>query len=235
MIYLSEVIKRMRTNCPSFQGRVGGTATFGAVMEAGQSSDLALPHAFVIPVREENITGQDQHIGDDTERRRETFATVICVDNSVARGIGTAGVLKITAIDELRRLQQEMEDAWNDWVPRQKFDVITFVRAEHMGMDNKRLWHEFRWSTDYTNFTAPTDEESDVMEEEVRWITEGEPQPRPHTETIIMGYEPDRNIEDPASVQDFFLPLAPLPPEPTPEALAAAIARADAVIDVPHH
>lgn len=244
MIYLSEIIIRLRTKCPSFGRRVGGTATFAGVSTAlesktGQSSDLDVPHCFVTPEEEINITGQDQYIGDDTERRREVFSTYLCVDNTVDRGIAGSGVMKFEAMDELRKLQGEIQEAFNDWVPRQKFDVIKFVRGEYLFMDNYRLWHRFDWSTDYVAVLAgDTEQINDIIEGIIRDVTEDDGHESPgDIKKIVVGYEPDRTwIETPATVQDFFTkftgtgPVDPPVPEPNATEIQTAEVAADTTI-----
>lgn len=235
MIYLSEIVVRLRIKCPSFQRRVGGTATYARTTMAGQSSDnLKVPHCFVIPVREDNVTGREEYIGDTTERRRETFATVVCVDNTINRGVAGEGVMKLSAINQLRTLQQEIEAAWRDWVPRQKFDVIQFVSGEHLAMDNHRLWHTFQWSTDYVTAPGVSDPQQEAINAIIHDVSENDGPERPgDVEEIIVTYDPSRWIEDPATVEDFFLnwPL-PDPPEPSQARLDQVKEDADVVLDV---
>jgi hypothetical protein len=179
-----------------------------------------------------NVTGRDQYIGDETQRRRETFATIICVDNSIAKGVPMSGLTNLASIDQLRVLQREMEsNAWHNWVPRQKFDVIQFERGEHLALDAKRMWHQFLWTTDYIDTNQVSEERSEEMERQVRDITEGIGTEHPSViSQIVVGYEPQRDIENPDTVSDYFLRVAPVT-EPTQAQRDAAVAASDLVED----
>ena len=171
MIRLSAIIRRMRSRCPSFQNRVGGTASFAAVTAAGEEADLPVPHCFVVPMTEQSTSVPSTvNIGAREDKRRETFATVICVDNTVQGGGKTAGVMSLIAVDQVSAIEEEIEDAFDDWVPHSRYDAIQFHQGEHIGMDAKRLWHQFTWIVEWLDIPS----EQIGVEDQIRNLTEGD-------------------------------------------------------------
>jgi hypothetical protein len=157
MISLTEIILHLRQQCPSFERRVGGTNAFGEAM-AQTSADLPVPHCFVIPMFNEAIGSEflDPENNDDIKVQgiRELFATIICVDNSAERSPGGKGIMSLTAVDQLRVIEEELKTAFMGWRPVQQFRPVRFSRGAHIALDNKRLWHQFEWSVSYEDNPA---------------------------------------------------------------------------------
>jgi hypothetical protein len=173
MMKLTIVIKRLRKMCPSFQNRVSGTSAFVKATDVGAAANLAVPYCFVIPMEEKDITpATEEHIGTRTQRIWESFATVICVDNSVNTANPVAGLMKLTAMDQIAAIEDEIAKAFDDWVFDSKYDVIRFYRGRHVEMDGKRMWHQFEWAVEYDRVPSADPAIQAQIENIVRNVTD---------------------------------------------------------------
>lgn len=158
-MFTSELILRLRARCPTFQRRVGGTASF----EAGtaQGARLDTPHCFVIPVEEV----AEEAGGDATAQRiRMTFMTVVCVGNTSQREDGR-GLTGSMLVDAIRREMLNALIGWEpftwsipvpdnmkgfeDIMPQGRSDTVRFRGGSFLKMDDGKLWHQFEWYIDF--------------------------------------------------------------------------------------
>ena len=159
MIYLTEVILRLRARCPIFGRRVGGTASFEEATSA--NAQFATPHAFVVPIGEV----ADDPVGNAVAQRiTETFAIIVTLNNSAQPEDGRGA----HALDQLEIIKRELNNALLGWEPIQwagtapdipveiadlmpasRADWFRFQRSEHVGMNAGRLWHQFEYASHY--------------------------------------------------------------------------------------
>jgi hypothetical protein len=139
---LTEVILRLRAECPIFQGRVSGTQSFVAATSV--DSDIGVPCCFVVPMsdtaamREGSVTAQLV-----TER----FATVVCGDNSQNARFGRG----YSADTVLRQARDQLSNALMNWAPLSMQFVadVQYARSQHLFMNNARIWHQYEWTCAY--------------------------------------------------------------------------------------
>lgn len=160
MLILAEFVFRVKAECPVFDNRVGGTMGLADAL-AKKGYDIAVPHAFIVP-----IGGEDETIlynrDSPNQDIRQRFTIVVCVDNSVNRG-SDGGVCDLAANNKVVEIQEQLEKAFMGWRPVQRFDYVRYVRDRHIAMDNKRLWHEFEWQVSYEKSPDATDEEAEAI------------------------------------------------------------------------
>lgn len=125
----SLIIPRLRAQCPSFANRVGGAADYAGAQI--NEADLAVPHAFVIPVA--STPAENQLIGAVAQDVTETFAVGICVSNTVdERGQDSAEVME--------SLIDEVVTALIGWTPTGNFGAVEWAATEYSDPDRARLW-----------------------------------------------------------------------------------------------
>jgi len=159
MIYITEVILRMRDMCPTLARRVGGTASFDTALT--MNADLGLPHAFVVPMEE---TAEAAEGNATAQRITERFSVVVCVDNKASREDG----LGLTAADMVEKIRTELFNALMGWEPVQfngafpdpkpgyediwpksRADYFRYAGGVHIDMNQGRLWHQFEFTCTY--------------------------------------------------------------------------------------
>lgn len=129
------LVDRIKTACPSFSGRVAGTAEFEAQVE---NTDLSVPCAFVL--RQADIPNESTTANVVVQQIMERFSVIVVVDNSAdARGF-TGG----EAIDDLK---DELFDGLLGWEPDADHTGMEYVGGQHLFMNRARLIHEFVFST----------------------------------------------------------------------------------------
>lgn len=170
MIGLTEIVLRLREQCNAFHDattnkrRVGGVAAFESAMST--TNDFPVPHCFVVPLYGQDVSA----INDDAslERRqlvRQYFATIVCIDNSQARGKGGDGAGDLRELDQLAAIQEQLTNAFQGWKPVQRFNPVRYFRDVFLFSDNKRLWHQFEWYVSYTSDPYATQEQEDQIAE----------------------------------------------------------------------
>lgn len=172
---LTEVILRLRAECPLFSRRVGGTAKFTAVSEMDAEAH-PMPAAFVMPITTEGAprVNEDNAYTDIVER----VAVVVCVDNSLKASKGWGA----SASQQLQDIENELFDALVGWRPKliggpdmqmvldeqaaalcatnqewslqdvmaeSNLGTYSFVSAGHLFMTASRLWHQFEYEIRY--------------------------------------------------------------------------------------
>ncbi|WEV89340.1 hypothetical protein H10PHJ05_39 [Aeromonas phage HJ05] len=183
---LTEVILRLRAECPLFSRRVGGTAKFSAVSEMDAEA-YPLPAAFVMPITTEGAprTNEDNAYTDMVER----VAVVVCVDNTLKASSGWGA----SASQQLQLIENELFDALVGWRPKligapdmqmvldqeaallcathqewlnkdvlpvSNLGTYSFVASGHLFMTAARLWHQFEYEIRY-----PKDRSEEKREE----------------------------------------------------------------------
>lgn len=176
MIRYSQIIARLKAQCPIFGNRVGASVAFGAALV--NSADLAVPHCFVMPVdfKDHSALDYDQTFPEALRTKviQERFSTVICLDNSINRGLKDGGKNSIIPLDMLGLIQKQMELAFSGWRPDGLPDdagQINLYGGEYADSDNKLLWYSFEWAVYYKRGTQglPADQQEivDALEDDL--------------------------------------------------------------------
>lgn len=148
---LTEVILNIRQNCPIFGQRVAGTQGFIAASE--QTNLVDVPCCFVVPMyttaKARTPVGYSQEI---TER----FATIVIADNSLDKLSGKGLAAEII----LSQATQQLCAALLMWTSAAypTMGYAAFARAQHLFMNNSRIYHQFEWTADYYYNANPTTE-----------------------------------------------------------------------------
>lgn len=137
---LAEVVLRLRSAVPALEQRVGGTASFIRANQA--NADIALPHAFVVPMYS---TAAPKTDGATYQMLTERFAIILALDNTIdpRNGDGRAAMVLMGTIFS------QLVKAMLNWEPMQRFDTVQFARGLHLSMNQERMWHQFEWTYRY--------------------------------------------------------------------------------------
>ena len=156
-MFLTEMILRLRAECPIFEQRVGGMAAF----DKATTEDVAyaMPYAFVIPVEEEADEAQGNAIA---QMMHQTYIVVVAIDNSEAREDGR-GYNARTKLMEVRRQLLDALFGWepfswsigvpeypegmDDLKPNSRADTIRYRGNSLIKMSDKRAWYQFEFYT----------------------------------------------------------------------------------------
>lgn len=160
MISLPEIVTRLRTECPIFSRRVGGTAAMGVAMD-NSGADLAKPHAFVLALYGQDISDDDLTV-DGPQTLRQYFAVIVCLNNRADGGAsGAGGRGDLDELVLLHEAQRQLTLALVGWRPVASYGPIRYGRDAHVQMDNACLWHQFEYYLDYVYdpATDPDDQE----------------------------------------------------------------------------
>ena len=213
MIGLTEIVLRLRANCPAFldpqtqKGRVGGVSAFEAAM--GADSDFPVPHCFVVPLYGQDVSA----VNDDAtlERRqliRQYFATIVCIDNSQARGTGGEGTGELRELDQLAAIQEQLTNAFQGWKPVQRFNPVRYFRDVFLFANNKRLWHQFEWYVSYTSDPYATEAQENQVAAILGELEDNLVTPGGNVlgllQNIYTTYSTDGNGATPPSWDDFW-------------------------------
>jgi hypothetical protein len=166
---LNEVILRLRACCPTFQRRIGGTASFSINTQQGALFDV--PYCFVVPTTSDTEQAKGNGISTTIT---EKFLTIVCVDNSIRREDGHG-----SAYDMVERLRIEIRNALVGWepimwanhkpklegfgpgdedlIPNSRLDTFRYLGGQHLSMNTQRLWHSWEWETSFQDAPPKTD------------------------------------------------------------------------------
>lgn len=154
MISFIQIINRIKSQCPTFQNRVGASVAFQAAIQ--NSVDIQTPHCFVMPKEFKDFSLVDYDVSFPESLKikvtKETFSTIICIDNSLNRGAKDGGTNSIIPLDLLSQLQAELEVAFTGWKPNNlesNAGELNLSAGEYVDSDNKFLWYVFDWSILY--------------------------------------------------------------------------------------
>lgn len=134
---LNPVITQLRTYCPSFAGRVAGSARFKRLDE---TANMALPAAYVIPL--DDSPGERMSLNDMRQSLVESFAVIVAISNTPDER-GQAAIN--TAHDSIR---SELWGALLGWQPDNLHEHSIYRGIEYQGgnlldLDRSRLWYQF--------------------------------------------------------------------------------------------
>lgn len=130
---LNIVIAQLRTYCPTFAGRVAGSARFKRLPE---DANLQVPAAYVIPL--DDSPSDAQSLNDVRQSLMESFAVIVAVSN-VPDERGQAAVN--TAHDAVRA---ELWKALLGWQPDKTiYNGIVYQGGNLLDLDRSRLWYQF--------------------------------------------------------------------------------------------
>ena len=134
---LNLVIAQLRTYCPSFAGRVAGSARFKRLDE---TTTLSVPAAYVIPL--DDNPGDRMSLNDVRQSLTESFAVIVVLSNTPDER-GQAAVN--SAHDTIRT---ELWHALLGWQPDALGAASNYRGIEYQGgnlldLDRARLWYQF--------------------------------------------------------------------------------------------
>lgn len=130
---LNLVISQLRTYCPSFSGRVAGSARFKCLPE---DANLTVPSAYVIPL--DDNPGEQMSLNDVRQQLTESFAVIVALSNTPDER-GQAAVN--SAHDTIRA---EIWKALLGWQPDKViYDGIQYQGGNLLDLDRSRLWYQF--------------------------------------------------------------------------------------------
>lgn len=132
------VIDRVKAECPTFAGRVAGTAEYAAAADALESVRLDLPAAFVY--RSGGIPSEAATIGAVVQMRPETFGIIVAIDN----GTDAPGFAASEALDTII---EELLAAMLGWQPDDDHNAFVFEGDQHLDLNRGRLWHVVMFGT----------------------------------------------------------------------------------------
>lgn len=139
----SLIIPRLLEQCPAFEGRVAGAATYAKVSD---QDSFPVPHAFVLPMSE-SASGDVMLSGLDQELTTR-IAVVVAVPNADDRGQKSVEVLYDIRAQLLRALV--------GWQPSDQFGPILYLgMPDEPGITRARVWMQFDFEAhDYTATTT---------------------------------------------------------------------------------
>lgn len=130
---LNTIINQLRLHCPSFGGRVAGSARFKRLPE---DANLLVPAAYVIPL--DDNPGDSLSLNDVRQMLVESFAVIVVISN-VPDERGQAAVN--SAHDTIRA---EIWKALLGWQPDKViYNGITYQGGNLLDLDRSRLWYQF--------------------------------------------------------------------------------------------
>lgn len=132
---LKPVIDRLKASAPTFGGRVAGTAEFAI---ASQADELAVPHAFVVPLGE--VVADNATMNMVVQPVTDVFGVIVAVSN-LGDDRGQA------ASEQLDDLRTELHVALLGWEPSAEHGHSEYRGAIHLGMNRGRLWHQFEFGS----------------------------------------------------------------------------------------
>lgn len=133
---LNNVIARMRTACPSFQGRVAGAAEFAALPA---NAKVALPAAFVIPAADQ--AGEQASLNRYRQTIVDRIAVVVVLNNSADRRGQAASA-------EIHDVRAEVWRALLLWQPGPEYDGLVYEGGQGLEMDAARMYYQFEFSAE---------------------------------------------------------------------------------------
>ena len=134
---LNLVIAQLRTYCPSFSGRIAGSARFKRLDE---NSSLAVPSAYIIPL--DDNPGERMSLNDVRQPMIESFAVIVALSN-IPDERGQSAVN--SAHDSIRA---EIWRALLGWQPdnlgyASRYRGIEYQGGNLLDLDRARLWYQF--------------------------------------------------------------------------------------------
>jgi hypothetical protein len=129
------LIDRLKAQVAAFGARVAGTAT----LEGAAETDLAVPHAFVVPQGDQ--TEPDEMAGGATVQIiRELFGVIVAVANVSDERGQTAG-------DQIDDLRVALVAALEGFRPDPRYAPLEYYGSSYIESDRARLWWQFDFVT----------------------------------------------------------------------------------------
>ena len=130
---LETIIAALKARCPTFANRVAGAAQFKMVPE---SSSLAVPCAFVIPMDDDPSESQAQNSVRQT--LKEVFSVVVSLSN-------TADEKGQSSANNINSIRTELWSALLGWQPGEDYDGISYEGGSLISLDRARMWYQFEF------------------------------------------------------------------------------------------
>ena len=131
------IIQALRTRCPSFKGRVGGSAEY---VSARNESALAMPHAFVIPMAD--TAGDNVKPNGYRQTVRDGFAVCVALANKDPRGQHNANLVHDIRI--------ELNKALLGWEMDDEYSGITYDGGQITELNRACLWYTYEYYAEFT-------------------------------------------------------------------------------------
>jgi len=133
---IKEWIERLKTECPSFRGRVEGAASLAAI----KPSTVKTPSAFIIPVAKNAEPNSMRGI--HSQKITEMFGVTIFVGN-VKDSRGEAAQV------DLEPIADEVYNALAGWTPSYAENPVDLVSSKTVNFDDMVLCSLEIYKTDY--------------------------------------------------------------------------------------
>lgn len=161
-MFITEMILRLRSQCPFFERKVGGMSEFDKATV--EDNNLQTPYAYVVPVEEvaEDATGNAV-----AQQVTSTFVIVVVLDTSSEKDDGK-GMSARTSLDTARRQLLDALLGWepvawafgapnivegNEWlqelVPNSRADTLRYRGWSLVKVTDGRVWYQFEFSTSF--------------------------------------------------------------------------------------
>ena len=235
-----EVCKRLRTACPVFGNRVGGTSELSTAYRTVAAGDIAVPQAWVVPIFETDESDdlaivQESH-NFPQHKITEYFSIIVAVDNAEQGLIGGKSNFSLRAHAALEVVRAQVRRAIMGWRIKPRFTPCRFSRGDHLAMNGKYLWHVWEYRFEASIDPTLTDAELalvDTVAAKVNSMSDMIPYENsilPLLRTLHVGFGVGSTGGE-ATTRDYF-DDEPLPTDPLQAAIDAAIAGADDTIEV---
>jgi hypothetical protein len=135
----SLIIPRLLEQCPIFEGRVAGAATYSRV---AQEVAFPVPHAFVVPMSE--AANGDVMMSSLDQELATRIAVVVAVPNEDDRGQ--------KSVEQFYDVRAQLLKALVGWQPTEQFGPILYLgMPDDPAVTRARVWMQFDFqATDYT-------------------------------------------------------------------------------------
>lgn len=132
------IIAKLKADVALFAGRVAGAAELA---RAENTPELAVPHAFVVPLGD--AAGEDQLLGSaNLQELTEDVRVVVCLAAGDAYGQ--------TGVEQLHDLRADLYAALLQWAWADGYSAFHYVAGSLIDLDPARLW----WAFDFAATTV---------------------------------------------------------------------------------
>jgi hypothetical protein len=158
-MFATEIILRLRRQCPVFERRVGGMAAFDkATME---DNDLVMPYAFAVPVEENAADAGGNGVAQNITA---TYVIVVVLPTKEEKDDGLAmsarNLLDVVRRQLLNALLGWEPYSWSvpapkvhpgaeEWAPSSRADTMRYRGHSLVKATDGRVWYQFQFDISY--------------------------------------------------------------------------------------